>query len=485
MAEAKTDDMEPAEQTLTLSEGETFVDTEDFIIPQPTNGIPASTEAEGEHQRPDDVATFNIKVPELQPQLSNTKPKSAWKGPAGRKQAVKGQEWIEMGVRRQQVDIHLEEREKMLVSNERHEVSWNSRVQPVTNLHDFTHSAAADPPRYNTTAPNVCLVDEYPDVDYPINEESSPEPPQPPPQPTVTREEPELLRVPGEEVKPTRRHSDLQFLAQDTKKNSIESESGDMGESATTWRFSRTLRSPGMRRKRPVSNHQGPHAPESKQSSHGSKLAWSASSSNSDSDYNSNVSADPRLSGHRSETHRVLKLGSLKQNQGMFWSMNDRVSPDPQALSEPELPDLNKKRKLRKERSASIPNIKTEGSNGFQGRRHSQYTLPRAETPSPASDPSPSERPSPLEGLLERAKERGKDRDGTKRDRNLKTNNLRARYPSPSPSFHTTPSPLPSDGERDIEWEVGLMRHRALTVSQGWKEQLVDGDDDEGRDRLV
>lgn len=29
------------------------------------------------------------------------------------------------------------------------------------------------------------------------------------------------------------------------------------------------------------------------------------------------------------------------------------------------------------------------------------------------------------------------------------------------------------------------MRHRALTVSKGWKEQLVDGDDDEKRDSVV
>uniref|UniRef100_A0A3Q4BLF2 DH domain-containing protein n=1 Tax=Mola mola TaxID=94237 RepID=A0A3Q4BLF2_MOLML len=60
-------------------------------------------------------------------------------------------------------------------------------------------------------------------------------------------------------------------------------------------------------------------------------------------------------------------------------------------------------------------------------------------------------------------------------------------YLPPSPSFSTTPSPSLSDGDRDTEWEeeVELMRHRALTVSEGWKEQLVDGDDDDKRNRCV
>ncbi|KAG8009973.1 hypothetical protein GBF38_014091 [Nibea albiflora] len=65
--------------------------------------------------------------------------------------------------------------------------------------------------------------------------------------------------------------------------------------------------------------------------------------------------------------------------------------------------------------------------------------------------------------------------------------NLKSRYHPPSPSFSTTPSPSPSDGDRDTEWdeEVELMRHRALTVSRGWKEQLVDGDEDERRDSVA
>ncbi|XP_063340931.1 pleckstrin homology domain-containing family G member 6 [Pelmatolapia mariae] len=53
-------------------------------------------------------------------------------------------------------------------------------------------------------------------------------------------------------------------------------------------------------------------------------------------------------------------------------------------------------------------------------------------------------------------------------------------YPSPSPSFSATSSPSRSDGDRDTDLEeVEVARPKALSVSQGWKEQLVDGDEDE------
>lgn len=178
-----------------------------------------------------------------------------------------------------------------------------------------------------------------------------------------------------------------------------------------------------------------------------------------------------------SESHRVLKLGSLKHSQGMFFNIHDRLSPDPQTLSESELPDPNVSNRVKPQRRASIPNIINEGGHGLGLHTSSPYTLPQAED---APFPKPDREHSALESLLERAKER----DGFKRDRNVRMANLSSRNP-PSPSFSTTPSPSHMDGETGWEEEeVELIRHRALTVSRGWKEQLVDGDDDDKRNSV-
>ncbi len=484
VTEAKTDDMETEEQLLTQSGRETFVDefTEELFIPQSINGMLAPKVAEERYQPPDDVATNNTVVSFWHSQPNNNNHKLKHKSLPAQQQAVKGYEWIEMGVRREQVRIHTEQEVESLMTKERM-VSWNHRVQSAPNLDHFTHSAGADPLRYNTTGPHCLLLDGYPDVDYPMNEDSTPQPPN---QPSIFRGGPEFLRLPGEGGTSTKRDSDL--VNQDTRRNSSYSQSGVM-ETPEAWGRSRNLKSPVLRRRRPVSTHQGPSTQTSRKFLQDSGQAWSASNnhtfSNSDSDCNLNIKRNSLPSGQSSDSHRVLKLGSLKPNQGMFWNIHDRVSPDPQTLSEPELPDLNfcnKRPKIKTQRSASIPNIIIEG--GHRQHSGSVHTLPQKEdTQSTISGYNPNGHPSRLEGLLERAKER----DGLKRDRNLKMSNLRSRYPPPSPSFSTTPSPSPSDGDRDTEWgeEVELMRHRALTVSKGWKEQLVDGDEDEKRDRLV
>lgn len=160
-------------------------------------------------------------------------------------------------------------------------------------------------------------------------------------------------------------------------------------------------------------------------------------------------------------------------------------------MSESELPDrtvYNKRPKIKTQRSVSNPNIIIEGDHRLRLHANSLQTIPQAkDSRFTVSGQNPNGHTSPLEGLLERVNGRVRDRDGVIRDKNLKTTNLRSRYHSPSPSFSTTPSPPPSDGDRDTEWEeeVALMRRRALTVSGGWKEQLVDGEEDEKRDRLV
>ncbi|XP_059195094.1 pleckstrin homology domain-containing family G member 5 [Centropristis striata] len=455
--ETKTDDMETEEQPFSQPRRETFVDelTEIFIIPQSINGMLASNEAE--EQSADDVATNNPVPSFWHSQPADSKRRSVNKGSARRQQAVRDHEWIELGVRREEVRFHTEEEERMggslMATGQRG--MWNHRVQSAPNLEQ---SFAVDPLRYNTSGPNYLL---YPDVDYPMDKDSTIYY-----QPAASRERPELLRPPGD--------SDSQFVNQDDRRNSY-SQSGDMETSPEVWGCSKNLRSPGLRRRRPV-NTQGP---STRQFPQGSGQIWSASNSHSFSNPNSNLKRNSHPSS--SDSHRVLKLGSLKPNQGMFWNMQERVSPDPQTLSESELPDFNYNRAKTK-RSASIPNIIpiTEGGRGPHLHSSSLYTLPRAED---VSRHRPNGHTSPLLGLLERAKER----DGLKRDR--KMTNLRTKYPPSSPSFSTTPSPSPSasDGDRETEWEeeVELMRHRALTVSKGWKEQLVDGDEDDKRNSVV
>ncbi|KAM9353490.1 LOW QUALITY PROTEIN: uncharacterized protein plekhg6 [Symphorus nematophorus] len=492
VTEAKTDDMETEENLLTPLGRESFVDevTDEFIAHQSINGMLSSKEAGVQYDPRRDVASNNTVIPFLHSQPNNNNRTIVRKGFADQQKGVQGHEWIEMGVRRQQIGIYKQGEERMgesLMTKERG-VSWSQRVQSAPNLNHFNHSIAADPLRYNTAGPHALLLGGYPDVDYPMDEDSSSQPPH---QPTVSREGPEFLRKQAEGGIPTRRDLDSQSVNQDKRRNSSYSQSGDMKTSSEAWGFSKDLWSPGLRRRRPVSTHQAPLMQMSREFFQGSGQAWSDTFSNSDSERNPSFKRNSVPSGQSSDSHRVLKLGSLKPNQGMFWNMHDRVSPDPQTLSEPELPDLNlynKRPKIKTQRSASIPNIVIEGGHGLRLHSSSLYTLPQ-DTQVPISGFNPNGHPSPLEGLLERAKERGRDRDGLKRDRYLKTNNLRPRYPPPSPSFSTTPSPSPSpsDGDRDTEWEeeVELLRHRALTVSKGWKEQLVDGDDDEKRNSVI
>ncbi|XP_076593843.1 uncharacterized protein plekhg6 [Chaetodon auriga] len=489
VTEVKVDDTETEEEPLMQSGRETFVDEfteEEFIIPKSINGMLPSKEAEEQYQPPYDVATINTVVSFLHSQPSDNKQKLMRKSCAS--QQLKGYEWIEMGVRKQQVDIHTEEPEEIVefLRTKERRVAGNHRVQSAPNLDHFTHSIAAHPFKYNTTRPHTLLLDGYPDIDYPMDEDSNSQPPY---QLTISREGPEILRSPSEEGISTATDSDSQSVNLDTRRNSSHSQSGDMETTPEAWSFSKNLKSPGLRRRRPISTHQGSSTETSRQFFQGSEPAWPASFSSSDSDYKPNTKRNTVPFTKSSDSHRVLKLGSLKPNQGMFWNTQDRISPDPQTLSESELPELNfynKRLKMKSQSSSSIPNIIIEGSHDLELPSSSLYTLAQVRDPqSPIAGHNPNGHTSPLEGLLERARER----DGLKRDRHLKMSNLRSKYPPPSPLFSTTPSPAPSDGERDTEWEeeVALMRHRALTVSKGWKEQLVDGDgdEDEKRDSVV
>ncbi|XP_008290911.1 uncharacterized protein plekhg6 [Stegastes partitus] len=467
VAEPKTDDMETEEEPVRRPAAGTFVKkfTDELITPSLNGSV--------ETEPPDEASSNDTGAPFWHSQLRNSLRKAEQKSISGRQASVRRYEWIEMGVRGEQRN-HREDEGQLVESQLTNQpnVTWHHRVQSAPSLNHFTRRTAAHPVKHNTTGTYQLLVGELPDVDYPTDENTL----QPPHQLAASRE-----ANPGSSI---RRDPGSPSGNQNTRRNSNCSQSGDVESSPDAWSFSKNLRSPGLRRRRPVNAGQGPSAQASNRFVQ--RQTWTASnsypSSNSDSDSNLNMKRNS-LPSSSSETLRVLKLGSLKPNQGMFWNMTDRTSADLQIYSEPELPDLNvqtKRPKMKTQRSASIPNIIMEG-----GLRQPSSSLFAAQRPQDrASSPGydRSQQASPLEGLLERARERGRDRGAIKRGRNVKMLHPRSRYPPPSPSFSTTPSPPPSDGDRDTEWEeVELQRHRALTVSKGWKEQLVDGDEDDKR----
>ncbi|XP_061574415.1 uncharacterized protein plekhg6 isoform X2 [Cololabis saira] len=341
---------------------------------------------------------------------------------------------------------------------------WNRRLHFLPNPDHFTGSKAPDPSRFNTTRPHNLLLDGLPDVDYPTNEVSTLQVQH---QPAMSWDG--FLRP---QVQRGRRDSDSQSVSQESRRTSMSSQSGDTETNLDPLRFSKTLKSPGLRKRRPVSMN-----PSSQTSNHYQEQtpAASNSSSNSDSDSNSSTMRNSLPPGFGSDSHRVLKLGALKPNQGMFYNAHQRASSDLQTLSESELTGLNFSHKKNKHKTQRppIPNITVEGEHGLRGSSRGRHPSPRAEDTT-TSGYDPHEHPSPLEGLLERAKERVRDKSGIRKDRHLKM------------SLTPTPSPPPLAEDRYTEWaDVALMRPRALTVSKGWKEQLVDGDENENRSSIV
>lgn len=385
-------------------------------------------EANNATDQPADVSPHKTLVSLFHPQPSEGDIESADKGKPVLQQQVKGYEWIEMGVRRQVVGARADEAEKKTESAPTKDpggVFRNNRMQssPADNFRSF----AASPLRPGTAGPPVLLVGEYPAVDYPINEDSD----------TISATS-ELPSV-AEERLSAKRDSEHQPGSQDTWRSPTQP--GD----AETWNFSHNLKSPGLRKRRPNGNSHSPY----------------------------NQALRPHLDGPFSKSLSGYSQNN-KRNSIPYeatWTTHERIPRGPQTLSEPELPELNFNAKSfqgKTQRSASIPNIPM----GL-GPSSSVHTLPQCRVN------------SPLEGLLERAKERVKERHGVHNDRNRKVADSRTRYPPPSPSFSTSHSASFSDGDRELEEEVEveLTRYRALTVSEGWKEQLVDGDEDYRRDR--
>lgn len=483
--------VEIIEQPPKQSDEETFVDklNEEPVIPQSVNGMLMSQPVETNYEPLYPVALNHAALPSWQSSMARDNHrkdhhrKTVHGGFAVWQEAMKGYEWIELDVR-EQGGNNREEEELMAEYQWKKEprVSWNHNRKSAPCLSDnFVPRNTADSFKHKPSEPHTLLMGGYPDVDYPSTQPGTLLAPFGEYQPTVATERPEFQALPRASLQS---NLDSQSVEEEARRNLCHYQSGEEVAFQDPWTFSRKLKSPKLRRtRRPVSMHQCGSSQMSTQRSQSSGVVESVlntnSSSNSDSDCSQKLKKNSASHSQSSDSLRVLKLGSLKLNQGMFWNIPDeRVSPDPQTFSESELPDQNfnnKRLKLKTQRSASIPDIIIQQEHGLHLSSSGQSsTVPRVGgAPSPTTALDPQVPVSPLVGLLERARVRGQELP-----------NMRAYKPSPSPSFSSTPSPSPSDGDRetDREWEeVELMRSRAPTVSEGWKEQLVDGEEEERR----
>lgn len=258
-------------------------------------------------------------------------------------------------------------------------------------------------------------------------------------------------------------HPNQEDDSQEIRRNSLYSQSGDDDQFLTeSGRFSRKLKSPRIRRRRP--NNVQPSLPSdsSRTTVNGLELTSNAKSNTK----NQRRESDPSIKSQ--DSHRVLKLGSLKNNHGTLWNVPEKkLSPVPQTHSEPEQTHDGKVQKkpikLKKQRSASIPEIRSLPPS----HRHS---------PSPPPGLDPQLHPSPLQDLLQRAKEREKERGLGKRKGKKKTVSLQN-----SPTISASPSPSVSEGEREAEREESAVPR--MISAHGWREGNVDGSEDEMKER--
>lgn len=445
-AEGASDDTDTEEQGV-----ERFVDkhAEEFLVNQSSNQTFASGAGEEEPVDRDStlVSIFHSHANngELRRESSG-----GWR-------FSRGLEWIEMGVRRQDIGVYTEE----VVQSERSLAAWNHRLEAARTMQRSGHMTGTEQPeRTNPPSAPSLFFDGYPAIDYPMNEDSDPQPAQ---QAAVSMGFPEEPTGAGGTV--TRTDSDTQSMT-----NRV-SQSSDTEASPEVWSFSKNLKSPGLRRRRPTSAHQGA---STRQSFRGSELPRSASLPHSGSDYNLNTDSSSLSSQQSSDSQQLLRLASSKPNREMTCDPQDE-----QFFSESELPDpsaSDRRVSLRQQRRFSNPNVATREHHEARAHTRSMHSFPSN---------AQSGLPSRLDGILNRAKVRVRDRDGLTTDKQLKIAHRRMRYLPPTASLSTALSPSPSDVDRETEWveEVSLMRHRALTVSKGWKEQLVDGDDDDKKDR--
>lgn len=405
--------------------------------------------------------------------------------------AIEKEAWSESRVKLNRGSNQLEEENGLQFEGiTERRVTWNhNRPSLTSDLNDnFPRQGKTGTFKTKPNWPQSFFPGEYPDIDYPLTRPRSSAFLYPS---RENQQKGSVNQINSQENQDAeRRSSDSQLNSVSVKRkteNKPQTSQSEEDAPTESWRFSRKLKSPRLRRRRPISSQQNmqPQIPR-----RGSEpLAWSVPQTNHTS--NSDFAGNQKLQGKHgqsTDSHLVLKLGSLKPNRKAFWYMETgKESPDSETVSDPELPKVmpnensHNKPKLRTQRSMSNPDIIIPDQMLTSSR------LPRLDIPhSPPPSLDPLLHPSPLEGLLMRAKERRKDPDGgqTKQQRSTSTDGLLDL--SPSPSFSTTTSHSPSEGDRETEWEeVLLIRHRAPTVSQGWREDTVDGSEEENKNCSV
>ncbi|XP_051575886.1 uncharacterized protein LOC127453508 isoform X2 [Myxocyprinus asiaticus] len=250
---------------------------------------------------------------------------------------------------------------------------------------------------------------------------------------------------------------DLHPQDEETKRKSLYSQSEeDDGFLTESGRFSRKLKSPRLRRKRP-NNLQPSVPPDSSRMGSGEDGSLDftpKTNSNVNQPRDSNPSIKPQ------DTHRVLKLGSLKNNHSVLWHVPEvRSSPDLQNLFKHEQTDdgnLQTKPKLKGQRRVSIQNPPPF----LPGHRLST-------SPPPGLDYQLQ--PSPLQDLLQRAKEREKERGLGKREGKAKGSTFSLQN---SPTRSASPSPSASEDEREVEEEESGVC--SMIFAWRWREGNVD-----------
>lgn len=235
----------------------------------------------------------------------------------------------------------------------------------------------------------------------------------------------------------------------DLRQDSLSCQSGDenefLSESQT---FTRILKSPRFRRKRQIGSQPSTSLQGSRRMSSEveSLMMFPNRSSKSVSESNENHNIyEPSNTSSKTQNHLVLKLGSLKQNRGVFWNIQtERLSESESELTkETNKRNSQKTPKIKPQRSESLPEMKS----------------------------------SPLQSLLNRAKERERERGIAKRDeKHLEKASKR------SDNVRTT---LPSEGEKEAAAEERERFRSRRYVSNAGTETDVDIRDNDRKNRYL
>nr|XP_055067724.1 pleckstrin homology domain-containing family G member 5 isoform X1 [Misgurnus anguillicaudatus] len=213
--------------------------------------------------------------------------------------------------------------------------------------------------------------------------------------------------------------------SQENRRDTLYSQSSEDDQfSKETGKFFRNVGSPRLRRHRP--GNLQPLVPNDSSGKYSdAKEPLEMTQNNGNQRKASNASIKPQ------DTHRVLKLGSIKNNNGVIWNDTlEKSSSDPRTISKP---DAETKPKLKAQRSVSVTEIS-----------FSQISS----NPSPPPSQDSLVPPSPLQHLLQRAKQREKEHGLGKRETKAKVRNYSFQY---YPAFSVSPSPLASEGNRETE----------------------------------